>query len=161
MTPIFARFAGSVIFILACVALSLEVNRGKREEIRALELSVSLISSVKREISFFSTPLPRVLSDFFASYGENIPEGFCRFALDEPSRAVEYLPLCVKEREVLSEFLSSVGRSYSDDEVKLCDFYLEKMTAVLDSKKSAYPRESKTRSLTSLLFACTAAVLFI
>ncbi len=149
--------AGSSLVLACSLAVAVSVVSEKRKRIRQTEAILELISHVRSKIDQFLTPLDGIFSDFRNEELEAC--GFSeilRSAGIEEAVVAHTASLSADTEQVLTFFSASLGQSYKEDQLRLCDYCIEKIRAELEREN-----ESLKRNVTAYRFAPLIAALFI
>ncbi|MBR7033534.1 MAG: hypothetical protein IKI03_07900 [Clostridia bacterium] len=158
-----AAFAAGASLVLACsLAVTVSVVSDKRKRIRHTEAVLDLISHVRSNIELFLTPVSGIFSDF-----RNDDLEACGFSAVLRDSGIEEAvrkgaaSLSVETEEVLTFFSSSLGKSYKEDQLRLCDYCGEKIKAELEREREELKRNVGAYRFAPLIFALFIILCFI
>lgn len=155
MTFLFA--AGSSLVFASSLAAASSVVSGKRKRIRHTEAILGLFSHVRSNIEYFLTPVDGIFADFRNDALESC--GFSRVLRESGidaavrSNTASFSP---QTGELLLSFSSSLGKGYKEEQLRLCDYFREKVSEELERE-----RESLKRNLPAYRYAPPVFALFI
>ncbi|MBQ6263785.1 MAG: hypothetical protein IJK58_09760 [Clostridia bacterium] len=154
--------AGVSLVLVSSLAVSYSFISDKRKTIRHTEAILELISHVRSNIDFFLTPV------------EGIFEGFKNDALEscgfsdvlrrsgiEKAVGIHAASLSKVTEDALVNFSRSLGRSYKEEQIRLCDFCSEKVSAELEREREELKRNLGTYRFAPLIFAFFIILCFI
>lgn len=147
------KLTGGALILVACMVWAADRRAKMKEQLRVLEAIVRFIRYVRREIDCFATPFPDILAGFSDETLDKYD-----FTAD-PASAARCLPIEPAQRDELTKFIDSIGGSFAEGELKLCDMYIEIFTSAADAAREEYPRRAKVQS--SLAFLVGAGTLIL
>ncbi len=155
----------------ACLLISSSIYYGAsmiREESRKLTTAdavAELIRYIRDNIEHFMTPLPDILDSFENKTLENC--GFLhevrRLGLRETAEKLSSV-IGSADREVTAafrDFCVGIGGGYKDDEVRLCDYTLERIGRRIGQMKSEHAGKVKIYRTLPPLFALSAILILV
>ena len=133
----------------------------ERESLREL---LALMKRIKTRTECFRQPLSDIYAGFASVHLENmgfihdLNESGLSFALSKHRRA-----LMIREEifASLSEFAASLGKSYIDEQLRLCSLYIEKTEECLISLNTELTSKSKLAMTLSCAAAGMSAIMFL
>lgn len=130
------KIAGSLILLLSSAGVGFELMSVKKERLRQLDELIGLISHIKSNIDYFMTPVNDILSDYTSVSLEDC--GFLEIMRKSDLKSAVLsgaARLCDSEIKLLSEFSDNLGVGYKEEEIRLCDYYIQKLTLASEKEK--------------------------
>ena len=154
--------AGALLVIASSLAISASFVSDKRKKIRHTEAILELISHVRSNIDYFLTPVDGIFEGFKNDALESC--GFCDVlrksgiekAVDEHTAS-----LSQATEDTLAYFSRTLGRSYKEEQIKLCDYCAEKISEELEREREELKRNLGTYRFAPLVFALFIILCFI
>jgi len=131
-----------------------------RKKICFLEAMTELIRYLRARIDYLSMPLDEIFASFYNEFLEH--SGFSEVMRKRGLKdaVLESENLDETERQFFLGFLNTLGSNCREEELKLCNYYLEELTVKLTNLKAEYPGKAKLwRSLPIL--GCLSLFLFL
>lgn len=131
-----------------------------RKKIFFLDAMAELIRYLHARIDYLSTPLDEIFASFHNDFMEHT--GFSKVMRQRGMRVaiLENSFLDEKERQFFLGFFDTLGSNCREEELKLCDYYLEELTVQLSGLKAEYPGKAKLWRILPLL-GCLSLFLFL
>ncbi|MBR4204160.1 MAG: stage III sporulation protein AB [Clostridia bacterium] len=144
---------GALLLLAASVGYGFSMIGEEKRKIRELRALVRLVRHIRESIDGLRRPLPQIFAAFSdPALAENgfLPllreRGFEAAARETPWRQTEEV------KRLLSDFGSSLGRGFADEELALCRYTEAKLSEALAALEKAAPdREKLWRSIPALL----------
>ena len=123
-----------------------EVTMMEKRKLRQTEGFLLFLRHIRAEISCFCTPL----AEIFASFKNDALEecGFLREARDgnlqkaiEKTRSKIYLE--EEEINMISALSSQLGSSYRDEQLEICDYYIDEFENLFTHARDEHQKRSK------------------
>lgn len=155
------RLIGALMLGSCGTFCALHLNKRAAESLSQIKGWISLVRYVRTQIECFSAPVSEILSrcepDALRACGyarDGIPEGLCSL--------LEGCEILDGETEkIISDFAGEFGRSYREEQVKRCDYYL----SLLDSRRAAIqsqlPSKKKLNATLCIAGALAIVILFL
>ena len=121
--------------------------REERKRLAVLDAWIALLYYIRNQIDCFSLPLHQIFvsadKSLFKTLGDDgaLPSAESLFHASEPLLDEDCAAL-------LRSWVSEIGGSHREQQVKRCDYYLKELEALRDKRKSALPH--RTRLLVTL-----------
>ncbi len=147
---------GFLIIGVALIASGALVTKEKRR-IKQLGGFTALIRFIFKQIEAFNMPIPEIIS-----LADKELLSLCGFA-DGDSDILHVLThkelyIDGKSKSLLINFASGLGKSYRDEQLKHCNYYISEIEKYCESEEKDYPRK---RKLILTLTLCAAIGLII
>lgn len=146
---------GAILVMICCYLTSFSISSRAKKEMAELEAFVLLIGRIRSEIACFSRPLCEIYAGFESDVFER--SGFLKALKDNGLlRALDMAghKLALREENfaIVKQFATAIGKSYRDEEVKTCDYYISQLSERHKAHSDALPKKNKlSRSLCFLL----------
>lgn len=134
---------GSGLLLISSALCASRMISAEKAKIDLLETFISVISYIKNQIDLYSSPIKKILD------GIN-EETLHRLHLNDPPQRfddileISELSIGEETEKTLREFSSSLGKSYREVQIKLCDKTLSELEAQKNALKNAFPSRKKT-----------------
>lgn len=129
-----------------------------------LEELCSLLQRIETRIKCFKQPLFDIYEGFSSPYldkigfNDTLKESGLSFALNKHRTK---LGLSTETFDLLCEFASSLGKSLSESQLKLCSFYGERLTELLHTQTQNEGQKTKLALTLSCAGACLSALMLL
>ena len=146
---------GAILVMACCFLASFSISSRAKKEIAELEAFILLIGRIRTDIACFSRPLCEIYAGFEADVFEK--SGFIKTLKEKGlSCAIEItehkFSLCEENMAIIKQFASTIGKSYKEEEIKTCDYYISQLSERHKVLKDSFPKRNKlSRSLCFLL----------
>ena len=150
-----------LLFILGSgILTSVMLTRFEQKRCRQAEGFLALVRHVRLQIDCFSLPVPRILETLpsqirTACY---IPPNVCDFGA-----LLTQTPLLLPEEvtELLHAFGRDLGSSYREDQLRLCDYYITRLSPHCERIRADLARKSRLALALPRAAAAALALLLI
>lgn len=155
---------GAVLVMLCCYLASFSISSRAKKEMAELEAFVLLISRVRAEITCFSRPLPEIYAGFESEIFER--SGFLKVLKENGlSCALESaghkLALREENFDIIKQFADVIGKSYRDEEIKTCDYYISQLSERHKAHSDALPKKNKLSRSLCFLFGISIIIILV
>ena len=155
---IFYKAVGGVLVLLCSMLLAMTKNRADERKIGEIDGFLSLLEYFRSQIECFGLPVSEILAR--CDYDILRKCGFEGEAV--PRELSELIASCDLKNEplraILDDFAAGFGKSYRNEEIKLCEYYISLLKKEREGAISELPQKKK---LTTTLFLAGAAALVI
>lgn len=158
------RLLGVLLIALSSIFTGAVYINGIAEEKKRLSALHLLMKTIRARIACFSEPLNKIYEDFYdealdtCGFLSVLKEKGLAFALKEKEASL-FLPK--EATEQLCGFASLLGKSFTEDQLKHCDYYLERFEDTLARLEEEYPRKRKLAKTLSLSLGLLAFLLLL
>ena len=155
------KVAGILLILAAGALAGLGLSAFERRRCRQANGFLALVRYIRLQIDYFSQPVPRILAScensVLADCGVESDKLADLTALLRSTRL--YLPedMC----RLLWEFGNRLGGSYREDQLRCCDYLLERFTPYCDRLRAELPKREKMMLLLPVSLAATLVLLLI
>ena len=113
------RYVGSVMILCACICFSFFYEMKEKAKLENLKKMYNFISDIKVKIDYFLTPQKKLFSEYKCNLIQNLQKSDFKNLnayFDKDTVAL------------LEGFFSSFGQGLKDEELRLCDYTLLKLS---------------------------------
>ena len=160
MTASFA--AGASLVLAGSFAASSSFVSDKKRLIRHTEAVLGLISHVRTDIDHFLTPVGGLFEDFRNDDLESC--GFSSILREKGLDAAvcsQTASLTEETQEILRCFSSALGRSYKEEQLRICDYCTVRISEELAREREKLKRDLGTYRFAPLIFALFIILCFL
>lgn len=155
---------GTVITCLSLISFGYSHIIALRKERQNLRGIISLVDRIRTRIECFRQPLADIYEDFscecldLMGFTNDLKESGLTFALmkNKSSLAIDNDAFAL-----VSEYSRSLGKSYADDQVRLCIDCKEKLERHLEKIEGDLPQKTRLSLTLSAAAAAMTAILFL
>jgi hypothetical protein len=115
----------------------------EKTKIDQIETFISIISYIRNQIDLYSSPIAKIFGDIGADMLDKLHLISSPKKFDDIINANE-LYLGEETQKTLCEFSSTLGKSYREMQIKLCDKTLSELEAQKRTLQNAFPSRKKT-----------------
>lgn len=139
------EIVGALFVLTASVLIGLDICSLESEKIKQGEELCALLRHIRSNIDFFLTPVDEILHDYSSpaldrcGFTSVMKEKGLKTALQDGGLTVRG-----KTIELLSAFSDELGAGYREDELKRCDYYIEKLN---DENRAAAEKFLKNKKM--------------
>lgn len=152
---------GAVILFLSALGFALYRIYGEKKHIRLLRGFSVLLGDIYRQIDLLNLPVAEIL--------KGADKSFLSLCGANPAEEIDLATLCAlcedrldkNESEIITAFASCLGRSYRDEQLRLCKYYSEELDTCLSLRETEYPKKRKLMLTLSLCLALGIIILII
>lgn len=141
--------------------LSHYLNKGASLALTQTEAHIALLRYIRAQVECFALPVAKILSSCERGLleecgwqGENTPKTLTEFF----SECEIYDP---QSEKVLGDFANGFGKSYRDESVKECDYYISLLLQRAEEMSLELPRKKKLNTTLCVCGALAVVILFI
>lgn len=150
--------------MVCCYLASFSISSRAKKEMAELEAFILLISRIRNEISCFSRPLCEIYAGFESEVFER--SGFLKVLKENGlARALEIAgnKLVLREENfaVIKQFAGVIGKSYRDEEIKTCDYYISQLSERHKAHGDALPKKNKLSRSLCFLFGVSIIIILV
>ena len=156
------KWCGSFMLLILTLYLCYEASAMERRRVRQTEGFLLLLRHIKSQISCFCTPV----RDIFFSFENDSLErtGFLSEAkkgdfVSALNSCRDKIYLDGEEINLLLAFGEELGKSYRDEEIKNCDYYIRELENLYSKRREEQP--NKSRLYRSLVLTCGLMVIIV
>ena len=159
------KLLGSTSILLSASIFYFETRKYEKEKLKQTDAFISLLRYIKKQIDCFSAPISVIMAqcnkklledcgidtksindlsynDFFARIIEN-----CDFYID--NEAIE----------ILQKFGHEFGKTYRDEQLRSCDYYISELVKYREKIALEIPKERKMRF--AVMFCASASLILL
>lgn len=145
------KLLGCGLILIASVVCAFYYEKHIKIKISYYSELISFINYIKNQIEYFSYPIDEI----FAKY--DISSDFLSSIVNGN---VDSLRLSNEEKTQINEFMSSLGKGYKKEQIKLCEYNIAFFNTSLDKIKYEAPNKIKVfRSMSLFIGICTIILL--
>ena len=158
------KLIGIAIIFICSAAAGFGYTAMLKQRQKYLDGLIKLVRFIRVQIECFSSPLDIIYADFTdevldkCGFTEILKNSGLSTALEQKK---ETLALTDDTFELLSNFSSELGKSFSDEQVKHCDRYISVLEETASEYAKELPKKCKTVKTLSLSVGAMAALLLI
>lgn len=147
------RILGSACMLCASFSYMISRSRDEKYRLDALRCALECIRHVETKIRLFDTPTPDLLSDFH--YKGHFDQ------MQDIKNCAECLTpyMADEDKEVFLHFCTSLGSTYKDDAVQMCEYAQMRLEKSYRRVEEEYPARKRLYSSLPVLIACAVLVL--
>ncbi len=155
---------GTVITCLSLIGFGYSYSMALRNERQNLRGIISLIDRIRTRIECFRQPLTDIYEDFSdegldsIGFTSDLKESGLTFALMKNKSA---LALGNDAFALVSDYSRSLGKSYAEDQIRLCIDCKEKLERCLEKIEGDLPQRTRLSLTLSAATAAMIAILFL
>ncbi len=150
------------LFFLLCsgILASIMLVRFEQKRCRQAEGFVALLRHIRLQIDCFSLPVSRILTTLPPQIREacDIPEGASSFPV---LLTKTKLLLPTEACELLTAFGEDLGSSYREDQLRLCDYYIARLSPHCERIRAEQSRRIRLFLILPIALAAALALLLI
>ncbi len=156
------EFTGAGIVFASAVFLSLGLIRDHRTHLRELDAIYNMIAYIRDNIDHFMKPLP----DIFQNYTNDCLES-CGFLSDVRRTDLhqawngQTFSLSEETHTLLNDFFTRIGSGYRTEELRLCDYTLNRLNSILEKKRNESKNKLKLYKTVPMLVALSVILILI
>lgn len=157
----FYKIAGALVLVLSGFGGAYILNTAATQRATQSEALIAFVRFVRAQIECFAMPASeiilrcdkRLLAD-------------CGFSVLEQDRSFEELARGIsiadgETREIIESFLRGFGKSYREEQVKECDYYIELLTERRQKIFEELPNKKRVNSALCISSALAAVILLL
>lgn len=153
-----AQIVGSTFLLGAAVMYTVSIRKKESYQQRALEDALAFVDYAKTKIHLFDTHTTELLSDFYL-------DGHRDMLADRSTDLVVWAEhisyyLADADSKTLKHFAASLGGTYKEDAVRLCEYTYSRLQDSYRQSEKEYPARIRLHTALPILLACTLMVLF-
>ena len=157
----FYRIAGALILVLSGVGGAYMMNSAASEKLRQSEALGALLRFIRAQIECFAMPASEILAR--CDRGLLRECGYCK---DSPPESFEALLAGLsfsdaETAEIMAAFLSGFGKSYRDEQIRECDYYIALLRERAQKLGEELPNRRKVNSALCVSSALAAVILLL
>ena len=160
---LFFKLLGGTSIFLSATIFYLETRRFEKEKIKQIDAFISLLRYIKKQVECFSVPISTII----ALCDSKILEG-CGIDLKGKKEVIlsELLQDCdfyidIEAVEILKKFGDEFGKTYRDDQLKSCDYYISELIKYREKIGQELPKERKMRFAVCFCISASIILLFL
>ena len=157
----FFRLIGIAVILICGVGVGLGLAAFERKRARQAEGFLALVRYIRVQIDCFSLPLGRILSgcDGKLLYECGVESDRLPDFLTLLKRTKLYIPeeMC----RLLRDFGAQLGSSYREEQLRSCDYFLERLIPCCDRLRCELPRREKLMLLLPVALAAMLVLLLL
>ena len=156
------KLFGSALILFVGWGIGYSASRRAKEALEASRALLSLIRFIRGQIESFCLPREQIFSRFEHSYLART--GFLDALLEHGSLtlALECLPCLPPEVAALvTAFDGELGKGYQAEQLRLCDYYIDALSAYIDEGSGTLPSRTKVTRTVSLAGAAMLVLLLL
>ena len=155
---------GAAFIMLCCYLVSFFISSRAKREIAELEAFILLINRIRTDIACFSRPLYEIYTSFEADALER--SGFLKMlrelGLNEALKMSENrLTLHGDDLDVIKQFAAVIGKSYRDEEIKTCDYYISQLSERYKMHYDEFPKKNKLNRSLCVMFGVSLIIILV
>lgn len=158
------QLIGAAGLISLALYLAVALSKMEMRRVRQMEGLLLLVRHIRGEIACFRTPV----ADIYASF-QNEALAECGFLAALRERGFysalmagrETLYLGGEELAILTAFAEGVGRSYSAEQIALCDYTLRELEKALARRREEAPKRTRVLRTLSLVGGLMLVILLL
>lgn len=156
------RLSGIIVMFFSAVSYSFTLVKNANQRIRQLENICLLISYIKSNIESFIMPIHDILVSFsgYSRDFDSFIERARKFGLKDAAENSD-LDIGKTGRCLLSEFCSRIGIGYKEDELRLCSYYYDQLSQLLEEEKDETGRKMKMYKTLPIMSAISVTLLLL
>ena len=161
MKIIYVKIIGSFLWVAAGFLISMQINKSKREYLRRIEAYIELIKFIRLKIECFVTPIPDILQECddeilkLCCKGQSIP-----YSIEEIHKSIPRNDNS-KGYRIIRDFFRSIGKSYKDSEIRLCNNSICALIEHKDEIEKRLPSEERARTALWLCSFCALLLIIL
>lgn len=137
------KIIGSVLLLISSALCASRMISAEKSKIDTIETFISLISYIRNQIDLYSSPIGKILDKISSDTLDKLHLTSPPVKFDDLLKT-EGLPIGEETEKTLREFSSSLGKSYREMQIKLCDKALSELEAQKKKLQTAFPSRKKT-----------------
>lgn len=155
---VLAKVAGSFLWLLSGFFLSVEINKYNKSKLTQAEAFIALIKNIRLKIECYAMPIPEILAscdDKIISEcgGENADRSSLKSFYETIRLAVDGAG-----KKAIRDFCMTVGSGYKENEVKVCDTYIEELMSYRSLLSDKLPG---TEKMCTTIYVCGFGMLLL
>lgn len=155
------RIIGAAMLAVSGIAGAYLLNASAKRGLEQTEALIAWLRFMRSEIECFAMPLPRALErcprELYARCGYHLQT--------PPSGVAEFISACeladAETGRQLERFAEDIGKGYRDEQLTLCDYYLELLEARRQELCGQLPTRKKLNGALCLSGALALVILLI
>lgn len=155
------KAVGIVLILLVGVGLGVALSAYERRRCRQAEGFLALVRYIRLQIDCFSQPIGRILAG--CDNGILVDCGVESDQLPDFATLLRGTRLYIPEDmcRLLMDFGSQLGGSYREDQLRCCDYFLERLIPCCDRLRAELPKREKMMLLLPMAFAAMLVLLLL
>lgn len=155
------KAVGVAVILLVGLGLGVALSAYERRRCRQAEGFLALVRYIRLQIDCFSLPIGRILSG--CDNGILVDCGVESDQLTDFAALLRSTRLYVPEDmcRLLMDFGSQLGGSYREDQLRCCDYFLERLIPCCDRLRAELPKREKMMLLLPMAFAAMLVLLLL
>ena len=155
------KITGALMVIVGGIAAAYMLNARAKSSLAHTEGVISLVKHIRRSIDCYSMPAERIFSDCDSRiYAE------CGYFGNEVPRSLSELmsgcdALDARLLDILGRFEAEFGKSYRDEQVRICDRYIDELDEVRRGISERLPIRKRLNSTLCISGAIAIVILFV
>lgn len=137
------KILGAGIIVVASMVYAERMLSDEKKKIDDLDAFIDIISYIKNQIDLYSMPLEKIFNEMDADKLERVGLAYPPQRFSDIINS-DGLNLDDSTRKVLSDFSSSLGKSYREMQIKICDQTISELLSKKKSISEAFPSRKKT-----------------
>lgn len=156
------RYIGIYILLVASWAFSAELVRRHKRTLEELKALTDMISYVRDNIEYRMKPLPDIFNSYTEPYLEEcgllpaVRQTDLRQAWDKHT-----FSLTGEAYELVRDFVHEIGSGYRTEELRLCEYTLERLGGILDHARSESSDRQKLYRTVPIMFALSVILILL
>lgn len=155
------KLFGVMLVIIGGAISACVLNMRAKISLTHTEAMISFLRFVKVRVDCYAMPIDRILSDC----DESIYEGLGYTDAKKPEDLAALAKHCTSLRgdikDIMTKFASEFGKSYREEQVKLCDRYIDEMLMLRSDISARLPMQKKLNSTLCISGAMAIVILLI
>ena len=145
------KIIGSSSILLSAFIFCVQSQKFEREKIKQAESFILLIKFIKKQIDCFCLPLYEIIARADTQILKDCGFRYSKVTNMPPDSSFEwFIENCCfyidkEATDLIEKFSSELGRSYRDDQLKSCDYYISGLVEYKEKLIAELPRKRKLR----------------
>ncbi|MBQ8545903.1 MAG: stage III sporulation protein AB [Clostridia bacterium] len=146
------KIAGCILIFISAILCSYYYEKGLKIKISKCEELLSFINYIKSQIDYFSLPI----STIYEKYDKKSD------FINEIISSENGIKAIDKENDQqINEFFGNIGKGFKKEQIKLCEYNIDRFSNLLEKLKNDYPNKAKVFRSMSLFFGICAIILLV
>lgn len=160
---LFFKLLGGTSIFLSASMFYFEARKFEKAKLRQTDAFVSLLRYIKKQIECFSAPISTIIAQcdpkLLEECGINVKGKKEVFLSHLVQECVFYIdPEAI---DVIKKFAHEFGKSYRDDQLKSCDYYISELTKYREKIVGELPKARKMRFAICFCISASIILLFL
>ena len=155
------KLIGVTLVVVGGAASAYVMNTRVTSSLLQAEAMISFLRYVKLRVDCYAMPIDRILADCDKSIYERIGYADAKKPEDLSCLASRCISLNREIKAIMEKFALEFGKSYREDQVKLCDRYIDELTTLRSDISARLPMRKKLNSTLCISGAMAIVILLI